>query len=490
MPLTDNILGHSLRATINVHLLAILFYALGAAFSLLLLQEEIAGYAWLVILHLVGAAAFYWLWSQQGSREVRFESFGAVVLLSCAVFRSISAVDTWLNGMRLEQWHDFIYGYTQYPEWTIFWAEIMSVIGFLLVSLGWQCGVLGRRINLGLFARTGAATQTVLFMYLSSLAAEIARKRYGQDFTGYGQLILVLHLGGIAAIFGIVSKVSRVASRIGLAAVLGLPLAYLAAGGGMKENIILPMLPCAYFAWDATRGRISKVLLLSAGFAVLCILQVYVEIIRNRVWIGGEQLSTNQTIEALVDSADLDTFLNGLNKTFGRVNLTNMHAWTTTIASNVGFLPEDILAGLESIYIPRFLWPDKPDYTPGLQHTFRVYGYKKDLYSSTASGFVAELYLAGGLLTALLGSLAFGFGIALLQRLVSRMSTPLAVQVHNFSLFILAIRLDEDHVVYAFSGPISFVVFLILYSKLWSFVEQIGVASRAKRQQTQYWTVR
>src|SRR5262249_32360165 len=152
-----------------------------------------------------------------------------------------------------------------------------------------------------------------------------------------------------------------------------------------------------------------KILLLSVGFAVLCVLQVFVQIVRDRVWSKGQDLSTDQVIEIFMDSTDLETLFGAVNRTANRVNLTNTHAWTMVIADNVGFLPEQIFGGLASIYVPRIIWPEKPEYRPGFEHTKRVFGAKKRLQTSTASGFVTELYLGGGLIAAILGSVCFGF---------------------------------------------------------------------------------
>ena len=405
-------------------------------------------------------------------------------MLSCAVFRLFNAIDTAINGARLEQWKAFVYASTPNPEWNIFCAETLTVVGFLCVSAGWQSVVLGKGINLGLFGRTSASTTVLSTMYLSGLAFEVAKRIIAVDFTGLDQLISVFHLGGIAAIFGIVSRSHRVALRVPFAVVLGLPLAYLALHGGMKENIILPLLPSAFFAWTACKSRLSRVLLLSCGFAVLCVLQVYVKMTRTLVWVHGQQLSTNELVETFLASTDSEALLGGLDSTASRVNLTNIHAWTMTIADNSGFLPDEVFGGLASIFVPRLIWPDKPSYQPALEQTNRIYGLKKHMYTSTAAGFVTELYLGGGLIVAFLGSVCFGLGIGLLQRLVSRISTPLAVQVQNFSLFILALRLDEDPVVYAFSKPAFFVVFIILIAGLWNVVDLVS----RRQNLTQHWT--
>ena len=466
------------RRLIDLYILAVLAYASGAAISLLLLQQQIAGDAWLVVLHLVGASVFFFLWMHQGSRDVKFQSFGAVLLLSCAVFRLANAIDTAINGARLEKWHAFVYGSTPNPEWSIFWAETLTVVGFLCVSAGWQSVVLGKEINLSLFNRSSPGTFVLYTMYLCALAFEAAKRIIALDFTGLDQLILVFHLGGIAAILGIVSTTHRGALRAAaLAMALGLPLAYLAANSGMKEQILLPLLPSAYFAWTACKSRLSRVLLLSCGFAILCVLQVFVQITRDLVWSGGQQLSTNQQIEKFLAKTDSEALLRGVSNTAARINLTNTHAWTMTIADNVGFLPDEIFGGLASIFVPRLIWPEKPSYQPGLQQTYRIFGYNKHTTSSTAAGFVTELYLGGGLVAAIIGSVGFGLGIGLLQRLVSRISTPLAVQVHNFALFILVLRLDEDHIVYAFSGPLFFVFFLIPVAGLWKLVGSLEKAN-------------
>src|SRR5262249_24332493 len=101
-PKKDIIVGRAPMSVINSILLALLTYAFGAVISLLLLQQQVGDDAWLAALHLVGASVFFFLWLHQSSRGVKFQSFGAVLLLSCAVFRLINAFDTVINGARLE----------------------------------------------------------------------------------------------------------------------------------------------------------------------------------------------------------------------------------------------------------------------------------------------------------------------------------------------------------------------------------------------------
>src|SRR5262249_55986771 len=297
--------GRAQMGVISSHIMAMLIYAIGAAISLLLLEQQ--SNSWLVVLHLVGALVFYLLWVQQSPRELRFQSFGAVLLLSCAVLRLINAIDAAVNGAGLAEWRSFVYGSTADPEWNIFWAETLTVVGFLCVSASWQRVVVGKGINLSIFAKGTASTSTLVFMYVCSVASDVASRIYGLQFGGLEQFIAALHLAGIAAIFGIVLNIRSTVMRIGLAALLGLPLAYLGAGTGMKENIILPLLPSAYFAWAIFSSRLVKILLLLVGFAVLCVLQVFVQIVRDRVWSKGQDLSTDQVIEIFMDSTDLET---------------------------------------------------------------------------------------------------------------------------------------------------------------------------------------
>jgi hypothetical protein len=462
-----------MRRLIDLYILALLVYAFGAAMSLLL-QLEVSGYTWLVVLHLAGAAVFYFLWKQQRSRDVKFQSFGNILLLSCALFRLFDAMDTAVNGARLEQWNAFIYATSANPEWAIFCGETLTVVGLICVSAAWESAIQDKGINLSLSARAPTLRPILVAVYLSGLAFEVAKRIIGVDFSGLDQLISVFRLGGVAAIFGFVSTIRSVKMRVGFAVVAGMPFAYLAASGLLKEYIIIPFLPAAYFAWTGWTSKLGRASLLSCAFAAFCLLQVYVILTRDLVWIQGQKLSTNQLIETFLAKTDTATLLKGVDRTAARINLTNTHAWTMTIAENVGLLPDEIFGGLATIFVPRLIWPEKPDYNPGLQQTYRVFGYHKDLVSSTAAGFVTELYLGGGLVAAVIGSVGFGFGIGLLQRFVSRISTPLAVQVHNFSLFILALRLDEDHPVYAFSKPLFFVVFLVFCASLWNMVGSLA----------------
>ena len=99
----------------------------------------------------------------------------------------------------------------------------------------------------------------------------------------------------------------------------------------------------------------------------------------------------NKLIETFLAKIDAEKLLKGVDRTAARINLTNTHAWTMTIADNVGLLPDEIFGSLATIFVPRLIWPEKPIYDPGLQQSYRVFGYHKRLVSSTAAGFVTEL---------------------------------------------------------------------------------------------------
>src|SRR5262245_60393897 len=117
----------------GTYVLALSAYALGAGISLLLHHLIPDADTWLIALHLTGTGVFYWLWRQRELQSTKFQSFGAIVLLSAAAFRLIGAMDTAFYGMRLEQWPDHLYASSPSPLWTIFQGEALTVVGLVCV---------------------------------------------------------------------------------------------------------------------------------------------------------------------------------------------------------------------------------------------------------------------------------------------------------------------------------------------------------------------
>lgn len=443
-------------------------YATGVTFAWLLSGLS-AGAAWLVVLHLASAFSFYWYWRRSWWGEAPLDCFGAALLLFAIAFRCIAIADTVLYGTRFDTWPSTVSGHAILQH--VFMGEAITQIGFLLVVLAWRWGVRWDFAGLGLFLAGQRRSRAAWTVYFLAIGVAIGRWWLKISYGAAEQLVGMTYAFGVASILFIAMDTRGNDARSAvLALALGLPMAFLAMGSGMKENIFLPMVPAGIFAWRACRTYALKAVLILAATALLALSQLYVGYVRSTVWVEKIDRPVTEIVSGFVDSfADSGpAFLaTGFDGIFSRVNLTLTHAITIALAEQDGFFPVEIFGPIPASFIPRALWPNKPVLQPGAEQTVRIRGGGDvtEVGTATASGFFAELYLGGSVFGVVLGAAILGFLQGRIQWRVRRFGSVLGLGVFNFLLFYSAVRFDEKHVVYAYTGMIFlFIGYLVVFS--------------------------
>jgi len=169
-----------------------------------------------------------------------------------------------------------------------------------------------------------------------------------------------------------------------------------------------------------------------------------------------------------------------LDSMSSRVNLTTAHATSVTLADHRGFEPMNVFGQIPASLVPRLFWPGKPVMEPGVMQTYRILGGRVPLSqigSSTATGFSTELYLGAAWVGVVMGTVAFGMLLAWVQRLSLRFAAGYGHQALCLIAMYWTIRFDERHVVYAYTGAIFtliFILMLVQVSKILGFRQFVG----------------
>jgi hypothetical protein len=305
------------------------------------------------------------------------------------------------------------------------------------------------------------------FIYAFSLLGLAANQIIPAAAETMGQLLpSLLGLGIASASILPLVAMRRGLSRVAGAAALCSPFVYFALGTGMKENVILALMPVVYMSWLASRSVIVKAALITATGFVVALLTVYVSEYRQDVWHGGQELTVGQAVAQFADTADsggmLATSHEGAVAFLARNNASVYRGWTVSVADEYGYEPALVFAPMAYVLIPRALWPAKPAIRQGWEYSGLVFGeaYIASSDTSTSAGLYPAFYLGFGWPAVIAGAISLGLIMAGLLKLAWRVGGGPLVGLFVMSMVPHALRLDETWTVGALSGPIIGFIYL------------------------------
>lgn len=439
----------------------------------------------LPLIHLGSAISLLIFWKYINWGKARYDVFGAALLLAYAMFKFQAALDGWVYGPRIDQ----IYRTVPLPgdlTWLFLKSESLNHMGILLLAAIWRW-IIGKHVEQFSFLKNFylVGKQLPATVYVAALVVELMRRVVGQDFGVLTQISSLTYQFGVVAIFFIAAMQRGRFRPLILAMMLAVPMAILALGTGMKENMIFPLVPAGLIVWFRFRSTSLKVGVVILFFILLAYAQLYVQYVRAVSWgTGGSNYTNAQLLEGFQRSLSPGALSDGINSISSRMNMTISRAITVAIADAKGFEPYDIFAPIPASLIPRFLWPEKPVLQPGAQHTLRIHDINAsptEAWSATAAGFFTELYLGGGLIGWALGVTLYAILLAKIQLYTLRRVPGFGHLALSFVAVYWALRFEEKHIVYAYTGLVFTFVFLVLMTKCASMLRQIGIASKLGR---------
>jgi hypothetical protein len=395
----------------------------------------------------------------------RYLGFGALVLLACTLNRVLYVLD-------------FLSGGGSYPQWpfyaadetgSIIKAEIATIVGTLLtVAAWWRCG--GARYSPGLLLDIPRdwLIRLLAVVYVTSLLAIAGMSWVPELYAWSGQLLpTTLVLGATTAFFLPLLMARHRAIRVAITILIGLPFLYVALGTGMKENVLLALMPTAYLLWNYSHRAAPRIALLLLALLAVGVVTSYISYFREEVWYADRAIDQTLVIDeylaSVSDQGLATTVTEGVDKFLARNNAVPPRGWAVAIADAEGYRPGLVFSPLLHVFIPRMIWPGKPEIRQGWEFSGLVFGdhYMSWSDSSLSAGLYPALYLGGGWIAVVLGAVVIGFVMALATRLAYRIGGPALVGLFTLSMVPYALRLDEAWTVGAFSAPIINLAYIV-----------------------------
>lgn len=456
------------RATLRLLAGSLGVYAAGviAAGATALMTSD----AWQLFLFGFGSAAAFAAWRTVRWPDVaaRYLTFGAVLLLSCSVNRVLYVADYAIAGSRLEEWPFPVAD----PVNAVFKGEVLTVAGTLITVLTWIAAG-GLRVSpVTMLRKLGVYRLELVAIYAMSVAGVLATTYYPQAAGGLGQLLPSLQtMGTIAAVLIPLARFRRARYIVPIGLLLSTPFLMVSAGSGMKESIIVAILPLGAFVWASIRSLITRSIFVLASIVGLSLVTSYIGYFRDAVWL--DRSGTATTEQALLDYFDamqregvVSTVAEGWTRFLKRNNASIARGWAVAIADEQAMQPELVFGPLAYVFIPRMLWPEKPANRQGWEYSGLVFGpaFTEWSDSSTAAGFYSSLYLGFGWTAYVVGAVLAGYLLAKTAVVAKRWGGDFAVGLFGLALVPYALRMDEQFPVGVFSAPIIMLAYILAVS--------------------------
>ena len=467
-------LRFGLQEAIEALLPALAGYALIVFLAFLISDMGYPDSISLGVVHIASISGFYIFWRNGRWGRARFDSFGAALILLSLAYRGQALIDLFFFGTRV----DDIYRYPVPMPDDVFLlflkSESVAFIGTLLVAVTWRLSVADKVESYSPLINVKSAGLTLsVLIYPLALVIDLASRIFGVGFGPLDQFAGTFFILGVASIYFISTQRQAALIKLLVAVLLAIPMVFLALSKGMKSEIFFPLIPALIIFFSEYKSKVLRAGFVGFGLITLIISQAYVHHVRGIAWDqeGVTFMPAPELIGSFLDDLPYMDPLEVIDSTSSRVNMTQSRAITVTLADHNGAEPGNIFSPIPATFIPRFLWQNKPVLQPGAEHTARVLNLNVDttqIRSATAAGFTTELYLGGYWWGVIAGSIVFGLLVAFSQRVVLSWMPGFGHLALCFVAFFWALRFSEKHVVYAFTGVVFILVFLVL----------LGIASK------------
>jgi hypothetical protein len=379
-------------------------------------------------------------------------------------------------GSRLADWPFF----SNAPDAATFKGELITILGTLLTVWMWlKSGGLRLTASEGWKVLRSHPNLLLVLYVLAGGSMGISARR-PELAASLGQFLPSLEAVGLVSVAILPTAWLRGRSlRVAACVALSSPYLLSASSSGMKEEILLALMPLAFVTWTQCRTRSARVALAGAGLLVVALIASYVGFYREEVWQGRQNTSTasvaRQFIQKTEDYGTIETLREGLTSFISRSNASNHRGWAVSIADEQGYEPGLVFAPLVYAFVPRVVWPEKPAIKQGWEFSSLVFGNLFTAWSesSTAAGFYASLYLGWGWPALAVGAALAGLLLGLTLTLALRIGGHLAGALYAFAMIPFAIRLDETWTVGALTGPVISLAYVLAIVALGRLVSRI-----------------
>jgi len=359
------------------------------------------------------------------------------------------------------------------PTQYLFQAELIFLLATVVFTLTWR-RLEGRK---PLAVWQVPAPKAMWWTYCLALVAYLvlSASPIGSAFGATLELMKLFSIGALAVLLWGRTEYALGRKKSWLPILALVPLYIFALRSGMKGEIALVSLPILLPIFR--RMNFNRLLLLG-GFIAIVVLFVFPFSQAWREanwdsWGGFENANISEVASRVFSSWEqnglLGTAAEGTAKWLSRGSSAEQGGLVMMLAERDGLLGPVLLEGLTTIFVPRFLWPEKPLYQPGAWFTWYLGNASspETATTSTAMMLPTELYWMFGIFGVL-------FGMALLavlyfytwRYLMRRAIRGLVPLVALFGLLATAGGLESIHTIYAISSPIILVVYVVAFNRL------------------------
>ena len=350
-----------------------------------------------------------------------------------------------------------------------FQAELVFLTATLIFTYLWLWLERGRLLAVWREPPTTAAWQ----FYAATILAYFGLGAFGTGFRELQGICQNCSLAAIAILLG-GSSVYALGSRRSWLAVLALaPVTVQALRSGMKSQMALVLLPILLpiFRRRLTIPRLTAI----AGVVVLILLFVipFSNTWRERNWYRHESVDIAKVASQVSIQWEregvLQTSINSTAQWLSRNSTSIMGGLVMEVAQRDGFLGPVLLRNLTVVFIPRFLWPEKPSYAPGAWFTWYL-GYASSpetATSSTAIMLFTELYWMFGAAGMVACTILITFLLFYVYRHLFRKSgTGPAYLGGLYCMLMMTPMFEEESTIYVLSSPIILLVYVAILDRL------------------------
>ncbi len=309
-----------------------------------------------------------------------------------------------------------------------------------------------------------------------------------------GMIVEFLHLfaiGAVAVLLGgnTVYGLGKRKAKYAIAALA--PLAFLALSSGMKGEVALVMLPVLL---PLLRSRLTPLRLgsLVALFLfVIIFLFPFTNAWRDANWTGqgsAQAVGISEVASTVAASWEREGLIaTGTESTvrwLSRGSTAESGGLVMQLAERDGHIGSVLLKGLATIFVPRFLWPDKPAYAPGAWFTWYLGNADSPETATTATAMMlgTELYWMFGIPGVIFGMALLAILYFKVARYLANASTKgLVPLVASFAFMARSGGMEEIHTIYAVSSPIIFAVYVMILDRSHRMLSRAGRTGRKMR---------
>lgn len=476
------------NSPITTRTLALALAVIGLGLAVSLIVGDAASGGWLIAVHASCLVAVFVMWKQTRWVDAwsRYLSFGAVVLFACMLNRVIYISDILLAGDRV---NEFPF-YAAAPQMAMRKAEVATAVGTVLTYFYWVRGG-GGAYSPGSLLRTGDRSyiRVLVITYLFSMGGIFISNASNEVLAATGQLLPTMFGLGTASAFLLPYLVlDSPRARFLMVAITTAPFVYAALGTGMKENIIIAMLPAGYLLWTSSKSWLFRGAIVVVAGLSLAMVTAYVEYYRNVVWGGKRALDQNGAMSDFMDDTKsgggvLDVASKGVEDFIRRADAGSYRGWAVALADEYRQEPELVFGPIAYVFVPRLLWPEKPLIRQGWEYSGLVFGKEYATFgeSSTSAGLYSGLYLGGGWIAVIAGGMILGWVMSRITRFAFRLGGTTLVGLYTFCMLPFALRVDEQWTVGAFSGPVINLAYMFIVYRVANVLSDLIGGSQSAR---------